>query len=203
MTRTILLAAAAAAVLAAPAAAKGPSAATISGPGTGGGIHIGGGLGGGDPSPGTPLGNLTAGAGFFLAVFPAGYPRDPQSQATPKGHLGPKYAITYTVPGPPGGSATIHQDLYPYAAGGAVTYMAPGQPVFGGQIRTHGGWYRGGAALKRTLVEAGLPRTPPVEGGSSWFSTTSAGMWSTFAALALVLAATAAFARRRARAATA
>jgi hypothetical protein len=203
MTRTILLASAAALALAAPAAAKGPSSADISGPGIAGGIHVGSGAGGGDPSPGTPLGNLTAGAGFYPAVFPAGYPRDPERQTAPKGHLGPKYTITYTVPGPPGGSATIHQDLYPYAAGGAVTFMAPGQPVFGGRYVTHGGWYRGGAALKQTLVDAGLPATSPGGGGSSWFSTTNAGMWSTLAALALLLAAAAAFAHRRGRAATA
>jgi hypothetical protein len=53
----------------------------------------------------------------------------------------------------------LAQALYPYAKGGAVTYMKPGQRIF--DTRSRGGWYRGGAALKATLVRAGLPRTAP------------------------------------------
>src|SRR5918912_3294464 len=98
MTRLILLLAVAALAVPAAAAAKGPSAATVSGPGDGGGISFGGGGGGGDPAAGTPLGNLTMAAGFFPGVFDQ--TPDPMQPSRPKGALGPKYTITYTVPGP-------------------------------------------------------------------------------------------------------
>ena len=52
----------------------------------------------------------------------------------------------------------IRQDVYPYANGGAVTYMKPGQSIF--DMTTHGGWYRD-PALKRTLVSSGLPAKAP------------------------------------------
>jgi hypothetical protein len=58
-------------------------------------------------------------------------------------------------------------DVYPYAAGGAVTYTAPGQPIFSSE--TDGGWFRG-PELKRVLVQTGLPRTAPSGGSGSAFT---------------------------------
>jgi hypothetical protein len=197
MQRLVLIIAAAALVLPATAAAKGPSGADINGPGTGGGISIGGG-GGGDPSAGTPLGNLTLNAGFFPGMF--GQTPDPMLDGRPRGALGPKYTITWTVPGP-NGDSTVKQDLYPYAKAGAVTYMKPGQP-FWDRERTHGGWFAGGIPLKQTLVAAGLSRTPPSSTGAGWFAASSVGMWLTFAAVLVAAAAAAAIVRRRARPAT-
>src|SRR5919199_1982566 len=188
MKRLVLMIAAAALVLPATAAAKGPSAANINGPGSGGGISIGGG-GGGDPSAGTPLGNLTLNAGFFPALF--GQTPEPMLDARPRGALGPKYTITWTVPGP-NGDSTVKQDVYPYAEAGAVTYMKPGQTFWDGE-RTRGGWFAGGAPLKQTLVAAGLPRTPPAStGGAGWFAASSVGMWVAFAAVLIAAAAAAA-----------
>jgi hypothetical protein len=191
---SILAAAVAALVLAMPALAKGPSEATINGPGLkGGGIHLKS-DGGGDPSSGTPLGNLTESGGFFPAAY--GQQPDPMVKARPRGELGPKYTVVYKVPGPDGDTATLKQDLYPYAANGPVTYMKPGQEFFDG-MRTHGGWYLAPRDLKSQLVDAGLPSSAPSGGsGTSWPIAWSA---VSIAGAALLLAATFVAFRRRPR----
>jgi hypothetical protein len=147
----------AAAVLAPAALAKGPSAATITGPGLGHALSVRG------TEMSGALGDLTQYSGFFPAAF--GQQPSPLLVRRPA-NLGPRYTIHYVVPGDK--IYRLTQDLYPYAQGGAVTYMKPGQPIFG--TGSWGGWYRGGADLKRTLVRAGLPRTsprPPAGGDSS------------------------------------
>jgi hypothetical protein len=84
---------------------------------------------------------------------------------------------------------------YPYAAGGAVTYMPSGQRFLAGQ-QTKGGWIRapelapGQETLSAALIRAGLLRTAPAGGSSSAWRTVS---WITAAALA----AAALFALRR------
>jgi hypothetical protein len=141
--------------LALPAAAlaKGPSAASINGPGLGKALSF---TGNGEQN-GSPLGNLTLYAGFFPAAF--GQSPDPMLPGRPSGRLGPKLTIHYIVPGPSGERFRLAQDVYPYAAGGALTYMKPGQRIF--DAASIGGWFRGGYALKRLLVNAGLSRTAP------------------------------------------
>ena len=168
-------------VFAGAAQAKGPIAATIDGPGTGGGISLGG---NGEPGSGAPLGNLADQSGFFAAAF--GQTPDPMLAGRPKGDLGPRYTITYRVPGPNGEEDSIRQDLYPYAAGGPVTYTRPQQPFFGTES-TRGGWFRASAALKDTLVRAGLPArnaggtvTPPVRAPSEDEGTGLADLWPAF-----------------------
>ena len=151
MNRALLILSIVALSLPTAAIAKGPSAATIHGPGAGGGgITFGG-----DGESG-PLGELTQQAGFFAATF--GQEPDPLLASRPKGDLGQKYTITYTVPGPNNELDKLRQDVYPYAPGGAVTYMEPGQGFFGTE-RTRGGWFLADTRLKDTLVAAGLPRT--------------------------------------------
>ena len=156
MKRFVLLGAVTALAVAAPAFAKGPSAASIDGPGTGGGISI---TGDGE-SGGTPLGDLTEQSGFFAAMF--GQSPDPMLAKRPTGNLGPKYTITWTVPGPEG-TDTIRSELYPYAKGGPVVFTEPGQRFFGVE-RTRGGWYVASPALKELLVDAGLPAQAPSGG---------------------------------------
>jgi hypothetical protein len=138
----------AAALLAPAALAKGPSEATITGPGLGKPISF---KGLGDAS------KLTEYAGVFPAVF--GQSPDPMLRGRPAGRLGPKYTIRYVVPGGNSQTFRLSQDLYPYAQAGALTYMKPGQPIFG--AKTTGGWYPAGVALKDLLVRAGLPRSAP------------------------------------------
>jgi hypothetical protein len=156
MRRPLLLAAALAALLLLPAAAnaKGPSAASVSGPGLRHAVIIEGyGEGGND----TALGILVTDGGFFPQTF-GGTPVATTSR--PVSALGPRYEVTYTVPGGPNGDSTLRQDLYPYAVNGPVTYMAPAQKFWGTQS-TAGGWFRGTAQLKRVLVKAGLPKRAP------------------------------------------
>jgi hypothetical protein len=141
----------AAALLVPAALAKGPSEASITGPGLGKTITY---KGSGE-SGGSALGNLTEYAGFFPAVF--GQSPDPMLKGRPAGKLGATFTIRWVVPG--NGSFRITQQLYPYARGGAVTYMRPGQAIF--NTKTRGGWYPAGEGLKLMLVRSGLPTSAP------------------------------------------
>jgi hypothetical protein len=198
MLRRLALVAAGALILAAAAQAKGPSQAQISGPGV---DQIT--LSGGGEDGGTPLGNFAQSAGFFQATFRQ--TPDSTLRQRPAGELGPKYTITYRVPGPSGSADTIRQDLYPYAAGGPLTYMQPGQKIFVTES-THGGWFRAAPGLKTMLVDRGLPATPSLaaaDDGSSAFD----GRWPVvavgLAGIALVAAASLLVVRRRVRPAAA
>ncbi|MFL5970319.1 MAG: hypothetical protein ACJ74L_12040 [Gaiellaceae bacterium] len=150
----VVLVAATALVLTGAAAAKGPSEAKIAGPGLAAPLTIGG-VGEGDTS--TPLGLLVAETGFFPEVF--GQSPSPLLRAKP-GDLGPRYVVTYTVPGP--STDMLEQELYPYADDGPTSYMRAGQKFWGNQ-RTLGGWYRGASQLTEMLVRAGLPSAAPPE----------------------------------------
>ena len=137
-----------AALLAPAALAKGPSEASITGPGLSKPITF---KGMDDAS------KLTEYTGVFPAAF--GQSPDPMLKGRPVGRLGQKYTISYVVPGPNSQTFHLSQDVYPYARGGAVTYMKPGQAIF--DSRTIGGWYPAGSALKDFLIRAGLPGTAP------------------------------------------
>ena len=161
MKRAFLILAIAALAVPASALGKGPSAASMDGPGSGGGITFSG----DGESGGSPLGDLTEQSGFFPAVFTR-HP-DPMLDSCPNGELGPKYTVTYAVPGPNNETWKIKQDVYPYAEHGPVTYMKPGQEIFelGG---TRGGWFQATPQLKETLVSAGLPRSAPSATTDRW-----------------------------------
>jgi MYXO-CTERM domain-containing protein len=196
MKRTLILLAIVALALPATAAAKGPSGASIDGPGTGGGIDLSGSLG-----PGTELGDFTTWSGFYPAVFRQ--TPDPMLDSRPEGDLGPKYTVTYTVPGPNGETWKIKQDLYPYVKRGPITYMEPGQEIFETE-GTRGGWYLAEIALKDLLVKAGLPATPPTNTSADDSAAVSVGTVLLLSALAaLLVLATALVLRRRARPAAA
>jgi hypothetical protein len=184
MRRFLLLATAvalAALVATAPAAAKGPSTASLTGPGLDHAIPV---KGEGEAGPGTPLGSLVQLGGFFPQVFQQ-FP-DSTTRTRPAGSLGPRYRIEYRVPGP-NGDGRLVQDVYPYAKT-PVTYMSPGQR-FWGVNHAHGGWFVAGPGLKAVLVAAGLPESPPAaaSGGSFPWAWTVAGILAVVVALALVL----------------
>lgn len=134
------------------ASAKGPSDATIAGPGLSSPLTLSGGGEGGN----TALGHLVSWGGFFPQVF--GQEPNPLLAARPAGLLGPRYDVVYVVPGP--STDKLRQELYRYAVGGPVTYMKAAQKFWGTQS-TRGGWYRASPELKSTLVEAGLPEKAP------------------------------------------
>lgn len=185
MRRFLLLAAAgalAALVATSPAAAKGPSTASVTGPGLDHALPVNG---DGDSGTGTPLGSLTQLGGYFPQVFQE-FP-DPTTRTRPSGDLGPRYRIEYRVPGPNGNGSKLVQDVYPYAKT-PVTYMRPGER-FWGVNHTHGGWFVAGPGLKATLVAAGLPKSPPpaASGGSFPWAWTLAGALAAVVLLALVL----------------
>ena len=146
-----------AALVATSALAKGASEAMITGPGLGGGIS----LAGEGEAGGGQLMQLAEDAGFFPSVF-ATTP-NPMLSRRPAGELGPRYTITYTMPGPNGVSDTLVQDLYPYADPTPVTYTAPGQRYFESE-KTVGGWFVASTALKDELVAVGLPEGAPSTG---------------------------------------
>ena len=193
--RLLLLAVAAAVVLGAPAtaAAKGATKATVTGPGVDSAITIGG---NGEPGSGSTLGTLAESAGFFPAVFRQS--PDPMLPAGPKGSLGPKYVISYVMPGPNGSSSTIRQHVYPYAQPTPVTYTPSGQRIWNHQT-TRGGWYAASPALKTVLVAAGLPKAAPTSESTEGFalSTPLVATLAVAATLALLAAGTMLALRRR------
>jgi hypothetical protein len=141
------------------AQAKGASAANISGGGPGG---LPGGpidlKGDGEPGSGTALANLADAAGVFSLLFEDG--PGGAVAAPPPGARGPRYTITWTFPNGAGGADKVRQSVWPYAAGGPLTFMASGQPVL--DTTTRGGWYRAGDDLRQTLIALGLPRRQPL-----------------------------------------
>jgi hypothetical protein len=131
--------------LPATALAKGPSHAAIAGAGLTT-IRVSGAEG-----SATPFWRLVEAAGWFEAAW--GPSRLPQ--APPQGEVGPKYTITWKVPS----SNKLYQDVYPYAKPYPVTYMPSGQKIYGTPVK--GGWFQGGAKLKKVLARVGLPAQAP------------------------------------------
>jgi hypothetical protein len=136
------------------ASAKGPSSAAISGPGLERSLAIRGDREMAD----NRLGTLTMASGFFAQMF--GQTPDPTLAARPDGILGPRYTAVYVVPGPNDIRSRVVQSIYPYAKPVALTFLKPGQTFWHGR-KAHGGWFRATPALKRMLVRAGLPSSPP------------------------------------------
>lgn len=159
---------AAAISLATPALAKGPSQASITGPGLVHAIVV---SGAGEPGQQGTLAVLAGQTGLFTALFGADastLPQTPTPLRTPPtaGALGPRYTVIYTVPGvtpQPGEQfGRIRQDLYPGAAGGPVVYTPPGQDGFSQPLQVTG-WLRASPLLSRTLGQLGVrlrPGTP-------------------------------------------
>jgi hypothetical protein len=143
------------------AQAKGASAANISGGGPGG--LPGGPIdlnGDGEPGAGTDLANLAEAAGVFALLFEDGPGGELATAPTPAAQRGPRYTITWTFPNGEGTEDKVRQFVWPYAAGGPVTFMASGQKVLDGT--TKGGWYRAGDNLRQDLVTLGLPNRQPL-----------------------------------------
>ena len=157
--------------LATPAFAKGATQASITGPGLAHPVTVSVAAGSEAlPGQGDALSSLADQTGLFTVLFgPSigdvsmpGMPdmpsrlRPPPAAAT----LGPKYTVTYTVPGvtPAPGQASdqIRQYLYPRAAGGPVIYTLPGQHGFGQPLQATG-WLRGTPQLTATLTRLGIP----------------------------------------------
>jgi hypothetical protein len=153
---------AAAMTLATPAFAKGPSQASITGPGLARAVVV---SGNGEPGEQGRLASLAEQTGLFTVMFGAsasiGGPAAARLHTPPpKASLGLRYTLVYTVPGVPPRPGQqfgrVRQDLYPGAARGPVIYTPPGQQGFGGPL-TVTGWLRGRPQLTRTLAQLGVP----------------------------------------------
>ena len=165
MKRLLFLIAVAALALPATASAKGPSEATITGPGLGKAIRITG-----PEAEGSPLMDLAEAAGFFPAAF--GQTPDPMAYARPKGDLGPRYSIDYVVPALTTGTTRSTRISI------RTRSRAPGrtwpQASRSSTFETHGGWFTD-SRIKGILVARGLPKAPPT---TSSKSSSSAGFFS-------------------------
>ena len=153
--------------LATPALAKGTTQASITGPGLAHPVTTSVAAGSEAlPGQGDALSSLADQTGLFTVLFGPNIgdvrmPDMPSRLRTPPAAatLGPKYTVTYTVPGitPAPGQARdqIRQYLYPRAAGGPVIYTLPGQQGFGQPLQA--GWLRGTPQLTATLTRLGIP----------------------------------------------
>ena len=153
--------------LATPALAKGTTQASITGPGLARPVTVSAAAGSEAlPGQGDALSSLAGQTGLFTVLFGTdigdGYmPGKPSRLRTPPAAatLGPKYTVTYTVPGitPAPGQASnqIRQYLYPRAAGGPVIYTPPGQQGLGQPLQATG-WLRGTPQLTATLTRLGV-----------------------------------------------
>ena len=148
------------AVVPTAAQAKGASAASISGGGPGG---LPGGpitlKGDGEPGSGSDLSNLADQAGVWAVLFEDG-PGGELASAPAATDRGPRYTITWTFPNGAGTEDKVRQSVWPYAAGGPLTFMASGQRVLDGT--TKGGWFRSTDTLRQTLITLGLPSREPL-----------------------------------------
>ena len=217
--------------LATPALAKGTTQASITGPGLARPVTVSVAAGSEAlPGEGDALSSLADQTGLFTVLFGPSIGdvrmpdmpsrlRPPPAAAT----LGPKYTVTYTVPGittaPGRASDQIRQYLYPRAAGGPVIYTLPGQQGFGQPLQATG-WLRGTPQLTATLTRLGIPAgaslpsapssaasvaAAPVPAAAPKPNDTTAPAWliATIAsAIAIVIAGTALWLRRRPRPAT-
>ena len=164
---------------AAPAAAKGPVAATITTPPTA--EHPDGVVTPlvpvGDP-PAAPdtvdtqverppdgLLQLAEDMGLWDAIDPEiALPPEPPYSA------GPAFPVEWTLVGPRDGEG-FEQTLYPQAAGGPLVHTEPGQTAYG--LAIPGGWYRASSRLGDTLESLGFVTkmrsvvTPDAAGGDT------------------------------------
>jgi hypothetical protein len=210
------------AAVATPALAKGATQASITGPGLTRPLTVSA-QGEALPGEGDTLSSLAGQTGLFTVLFGSGggTPDEPSALRTPPavGSLGPKYTITYTVPGvtprPGQANGQIRQNLYPRAAGGPVIYTPPGQQGFGQPLQASG-WLRGTPRLTVTLTRLGipagasLPSTPrpatPAPSASPKPAGVTAPAWliaTIVSAVAVAIAGTVLWLRRRSRPATA
>jgi hypothetical protein len=164
---TVLLPALVLVVLADPASAKGPSEATLTGPGIDEPIDLRDAVG--DETFWAMSGDL----GAYAAMGGTGLIGSRAEVGRPIGELGPAYELTW-------GGFVEHDVtvvLHPYAEGGGRLFVPGGQDTITG-YPTEEGWFVLPRRVVPALHEAGLPRAPaePVavasrvadEPGGSW-----------------------------------
>jgi hypothetical protein len=172
------------AAVATPALAKGATQVSIAGPGLARPVTISAVQGEALPGQGDTLSSLAGQTGLFTVLFGPGNgtPDGPSPLRTPPAaaSLGPRYTLTYTVPGVTPGpgqpAGQIRQYLYPRAADGPMIYTLPGQQGFDQPLQATG-WARGTPQLTATLTRLGVPAhasLPSTPGSTARVSATHA-----------------------------
>ncbi|MGH9119947.1 MAG: hypothetical protein ACRD0A_19390 [Acidimicrobiales bacterium] len=178
-----------------------PSSGTIEGEGLGRPIDIDG-TNGTTSGSGDQFFRLVEQAGFFAATM--GLVPDPMMEEAPTTDLGPALIVTWHVEEHGVGEGTLHQTIYPDAAGGPLTHTPPGQEYFDG-MTAPGGWFRAPAGIVGSLTALGVrvdelveTGPPPATGGAPspwpWVALALAAAGSAGAAYGAVIGA-----RRRVR----
>jgi hypothetical protein len=145
----VVLAAAAMALGASPAFAKGPSHAGIEGPGIASPIEL--------PGPnattiGPDLAQLVIDSGLFTGTCRT---CEDRLRARPSGAVGPRYTITYTMGDASGGKDQVVQYVFPFAEPDPVMYLPAAQQFLG--RTTVGGWFSARPRLRQLLIRLGVP----------------------------------------------
>jgi len=141
-----------------PAYAKGPAAATVTGPGLTAPVYL---VMNPDGSLPAALADLIDGTRLWDLL--SDRPGVPLS--APSGDLGARYLIAYdfgcvipvgaTECGSDAVRLEVRQEVYPFAAAGAQIYTPPDQTAYGNPLP--GGWLAAGNGLPRTLGKLGVP----------------------------------------------
>ena len=108
--------------------------------------------------------------GVFITLLPQGLSGQTATATTSRGWKGPRFTVDlhlglHLIRRPR--SVVIHQDLYPYALGGPVTFTPPGQSdrrVPGSIPRVKPGWELASILLVERLQRLGLPPAPERSG---------------------------------------
>ena len=142
-------------VAAPPAVAKGATDVVVTGPGV---DQVD--LGFTRDRTDVDVGSLSETSGIY-GIFGSGeFVERPDLTAD---ELGPRYDLTWYE----GSDVLATSHVYPFAEGGAWSDVPEGQRVWG--VDLAGGWWHGGAALERQLVDLGAE--PPAAAGVSTGST--------------------------------
>lgn len=122
-------------LIALPAIAKGPTSATVDGPGIDEPILVNGHYDG-------PLGGLVDSIGYYETVYGSATGLGAEVVGDqPAGELGPEYVVGVTQIGP-AGDAYFPVSVYPLAEGGPLVHAEPGILIEEMQTESTGGWYR-------------------------------------------------------------
>lgn len=111
----------------------------------------------------------------------------------PSADLGPRFVLTWMLMGP-NGDVPIEQEIYPYAEGGPVTFVAAGQPMWE-SATTLGGWSTASPGFVTQLESLGVSRAAAASTGGGGTTWTPIG--ASVAAMVLLGAGLVRFGRRR------
>jgi len=139
-------------LIAVPALAKGPSSATVTGPGINEPIELF------DQHRHEP--QMTEDIVELIEQTGLWYATPDLDRIDPPGHLGEPLTLSWVNMGPPGLSEqerTIRQVIYLHADGGPVIETPEGQPGLEGWGGDVTGWFRAPAGLPDTLQSLGVP----------------------------------------------